>query len=87
MIERLFVYGTLRQPEVQLATYGRLVEGTADALAGYRLEPLAITDAEVVRLSGKAVHQHRPPKQSWCGSDPRDRARAHGSRAGRDRRL
>jgi hypothetical protein len=53
---RLFAYGTLQQREVQLATYGRLLEGTPDALSGYRLEPLTITDPEVVRLSGKAVH-------------------------------
>jgi hypothetical protein len=33
-----------------------LLVGAPDVLAGYRLEPLAITDAEVVRLSGKAVH-------------------------------
>lgn len=52
----LFAYGTLQLSEVQLATFGRPLEGTADALAGYRLEPLAITDAAVVRLSGKAVH-------------------------------
>jgi gamma-glutamylcyclotransferase (GGCT)/AIG2-like uncharacterized protein YtfP len=53
---RLFAYGTLQQREVQLATYGRPLEGTADALSGYRLEPLTITDPDVVRLSGKAVH-------------------------------
>ena len=53
---RLFAYGTLQQREVQLATYGRSVEGIPDVLAGYRLDPLAITDPEVVRLSGKAVH-------------------------------
>lgn len=53
---RLFAYGTLRQRAAQLATYGRLLDGTPDALAGYRLDPLAITDPEVVRLSGKAVH-------------------------------
>ena len=41
---------------MQLATYGRLLEGTPDTLTGYRLEPLAITDPEVVRLSGKALH-------------------------------
>jgi len=52
----LFSYGTLRQSEVQRATYGRLLEGRADALPGYRLAPLAITDPEVVRISGKAVH-------------------------------
>lgn len=52
----LFSYGTLRQPEVQRATYGRLLEGRPDSLAGYRLVPLAISSAEVMRLSGKAVH-------------------------------
>ena len=53
---RLFAYGTLQQREVQLATYGRALDGTPDVLTGYRLEPLTITDPEVVRLSGKAVH-------------------------------
>jgi len=52
----LFAYGTLQQREVQLATYGRPLDGAADALSGYRLDPLTITDPEVVRLSGKAVH-------------------------------
>jgi gamma-glutamylcyclotransferase (GGCT)/AIG2-like uncharacterized protein YtfP len=53
---RLFSYGTLRQPEVQIATYGRLLDGEPDALVGYRLEPVEIDDPDVVRLSGKAVH-------------------------------
>lgn len=53
---RLFSYGTLRQPEVQLATYARLLDGKPDVLTRYRLGPLAISDPEVVRLSGKAVH-------------------------------
>jgi hypothetical protein len=52
----LFSSGTLRQAEVQLATYGRLLEGRPDTLAGFALAPLTITDPEVVRLSGKAVH-------------------------------
>jgi len=52
----LFSYGTLQQTGVQQATYGRLLDGRPDALTGYRLVPLQITDAEVVRLSGKAVH-------------------------------
>jgi hypothetical protein len=52
----LFAYGTLQQPKVQVATFGRLLKGTPDVLTGYRLEPLTITDPKVVRLSGKAVH-------------------------------
>jgi hypothetical protein len=52
----LFSYGTLQQPEVQIANYGRLLPGTPDALNGYRLLPLEITDPHVVEVSGKAVH-------------------------------
>ena len=52
----LFSYGTLQQPEVQLANYGRLVEGQADALPGYILAQLTIENARVVALSGKRVH-------------------------------
>jgi hypothetical protein len=52
----LFSYGTLRQPEVQRGTYGRLLDGRPDALTGYRLAPLTITDPAVVALSGAPVH-------------------------------
>src|SRR5689334_1846665 len=52
----LFSYGTLQLPEVQRATYGRLLEGRPDVLIGYRLVPLAITSPEVVALSGAPVH-------------------------------
>jgi gamma-glutamylcyclotransferase (GGCT)/AIG2-like uncharacterized protein YtfP len=52
----LFSYGTLQQSEVQLANYGRELEGLPDVLAGYKLAPLTITDPHVVAVSGKAVH-------------------------------
>lgn len=52
----LFSYGTLQLPEVQRANYGRLLEGSPDALPGHRLEPVEIDDPEVVRVSGKPVH-------------------------------
>jgi hypothetical protein len=52
----LFSYGTLQDPKVQLATYGRLIEGEPDALRGYVLVKLVIDDPHVVSLSGKAVH-------------------------------
>lgn len=57
----LFSYGTLQQREVQQATYGRQLVGTRDVLSGYRLEPLVIEDAQVVRLSGKPVHMIARP--------------------------
>ena len=65
---RLFAYGTLRQPKVQLATYGRLLVGVPDVLSGYRLEALTITDPDVVRLSGNAVHS-----MARASTDPADR--------------
>ena len=35
--ENLFSYGTLQSEAVQLATFGRRLEGTADRLIGYRV--------------------------------------------------
>jgi hypothetical protein len=52
----LFSYGTLQDPKVQLATYGRLVEEEPDSLAGYVLVDLVIDDPHVVSVSGKEVH-------------------------------
>ena len=52
----LFSYGTLQLPEVQRATYGRLLEGKPDVMIGYRLVPLTITSPEVVALSGEPIH-------------------------------
>src|SRR5690349_10728537 len=52
----LFSYGTLQLPQVQLANYGRRLVGGPDALVGWTLTPLPITDPEVVRVSGLAVH-------------------------------
>jgi hypothetical protein len=52
----LFSYGTLQLPEVQRATYGRLLEGRPDVLVGYRLEPVVISSAEVVGISGLEIH-------------------------------
>ena len=55
-IEMLFSYGTLQQPEVQMATFGRLLSGHQDGLPGYRLSAVAIDDPAVVATSGKTHH-------------------------------
>jgi gamma-glutamylcyclotransferase (GGCT)/AIG2-like uncharacterized protein YtfP len=52
----LFSYGTLQQDDVQLASFGRLLEGEADAMPGYRQSLLEITDPEVIKTSGKRFH-------------------------------
>ena len=54
--EHLFSYDTLQLEAVQLATFGRKLEGQADQLPGYRLSLLQITDAKVLATSGKTHH-------------------------------
>jgi hypothetical protein len=52
----LFSYGTLQDRGVQLANFGRELDGRPDALPGYRLEVLTITAPDVVTVSGSADH-------------------------------
>ena len=52
----LFSYGTLQLREVQIANYGRPLEGKADALVGYRMAVLADRDPHAVRVSGTKTH-------------------------------
>jgi gamma-glutamylcyclotransferase (GGCT)/AIG2-like uncharacterized protein YtfP len=52
----LFSYGTLRQENVQLASFGRLLTGAPDALPGYASTMIEITDPEVVAKSGMKFH-------------------------------
>ncbi len=41
---------------MQLATFGRRLEGRVDALPGYVTVPLEITDPAVIATSGKKFH-------------------------------
>ncbi|WP_228479270.1 gamma-glutamylcyclotransferase family protein [Microbacterium atlanticum] len=52
----LFTYGTLQHPDVQLDTFGRLLDGDDDALPGYTVDYAEIEDRRVVDLSGLSVH-------------------------------
>jgi gamma-glutamylcyclotransferase (GGCT)/AIG2-like uncharacterized protein YtfP len=54
--ELLFSYGTLRQREVQLATFGRELEGRLDAIVGFELDWVTITDPHVISTSGSDHH-------------------------------
>jgi gamma-glutamylcyclotransferase (GGCT)/AIG2-like uncharacterized protein YtfP len=54
--ELLFSYGTLRQPTVQLATFGRKLDGYLDAIIGYELDYVTITDPQVIATSGSDRH-------------------------------
>jgi gamma-glutamylcyclotransferase (GGCT)/AIG2-like uncharacterized protein YtfP len=52
----LFSYGTLRQENVQLASFGRILSGSPDALPGYASTTIEITDPDVVAKSGMKFH-------------------------------
>src|ERR1041385_8795505 len=54
--EFLFSYGTLQLEAVQMATFGRQLAGTGDALEGFELVLLKIEDQTVVAISGTAHH-------------------------------
>jgi gamma-glutamylcyclotransferase (GGCT)/AIG2-like uncharacterized protein YtfP len=54
--ELLFSYGTLRLPEVQRSTFGRELDGRPDAIVGYDLGYVTITDPHVIKTSGSDRH-------------------------------
>lgn len=56
-MEYLFSYGTLQSQSVQMSTFGRKLEGTPDALPGYKIITIAIDDQDFVTTSGTAHHR------------------------------
>lgn len=63
----LFSYGTLQDKAVQQANFGRELKGSSDALPGYVQSLVAITDPEVVAISGNTHHPIVQPS-----SNPKD---------------
>ena len=52
----LFTYGTLQERAVQLATFGRVLEGHVDELVGFEQGLFTVDDPDFVAKSGKARH-------------------------------
>ena len=52
----LFSYGSLQQRNVQLTTFGRLVDGERDALVGFETALVSIKDPRLVTTSGQTDH-------------------------------
>lgn len=52
----LFSYGTLQLKAVQMASFGRILGGEADEMAGWRTEQAEITDPDVLKTSGQRFH-------------------------------
>ncbi len=64
-MEYLFSYGTLRQQNVQLKNFGRLLDGAEDALKKFILKDIEITDKVVLEVSDKKFH----PILSYTGNE------------------
>lgn len=54
--EAIFSYGTLQLDSVQLATFGRLLQGHDDTLDGFSVVTVQIRDPEVLDASGIETH-------------------------------
>ena len=54
----LFSYGTLQQEEIQLATFGRKLNGAKDLLIGYEPSLVKITDVAVAARLGRTHHHN-----------------------------
>ena len=55
MNEYLFSYGTLQKAEVQLQLFGRLLNGSADSLAGYKTSEVEISDEAFLAKGEQSV--------------------------------
>ncbi|MEU9807235.1 gamma-glutamylcyclotransferase family protein [Mycobacterium sp. NPDC050853] len=68
--ELLFSYGTLQQPEVQRATFGQELEGQGDAIVGFDLDYVTITDPHVIATSGNDRHPILRPSATAAAEVP-----------------
>lgn len=68
--ELLFSYGTLQLPEVQRSTFGRELDGRPDAIVGYDLDYVTITDPHVVAVSGSDRHPILRPSDAQDAAVP-----------------
>lgn len=60
----LFSYGTLQYKSVQLASFGRELNGRADELPGYVRGRIPIDDPEVVAGTGETHYFNAEPSQN-----------------------
>lgn len=56
MGEYLFSYGTLQKEKVQIELFGRKLIGTKDAVRGFKISTIVISDESVVSKSEQSLH-------------------------------
>ena len=68
-MQLIFSYGSLREERVQLSTFGRRLEGWADAVVGYERSSVINDDPETVAFSGTREHANLVPAESGARVD------------------
>ncbi|MGH3956599.1 gamma-glutamylcyclotransferase family protein [Mycobacterium sp. D16R24] len=68
--ELLFSYGTLQQADVQRATFGHELDGHTDAIVGFDLDYVIITDPHVIATSGSDRHPILRPSADTSAEVP-----------------
>lgn len=63
----VFSYGSLQEDRVQLATFGRLLDGRRDELIGFELALVPIDPARLAAFPGKTHHGN----VAWSGRPDR----------------
>ncbi|WP_367606730.1 gamma-glutamylcyclotransferase family protein [Legionella sp. W05-934-2] len=54
--EKIFSYGTLQYESVQIANFGRKLNGSKDILSKFELSTLEIQNPNVIAASGENIH-------------------------------
>ncbi|MBI4909289.1 MAG: gamma-glutamylcyclotransferase [Acidobacteria bacterium] len=62
--ELLFSYGTLQRKDIQIATFGRELDGREDALSGYALASVPIHDPEAAAAIGETHYSNAEPSSN-----------------------
>jgi len=57
MKEYLFSYGTLQKEKVQIDLFGRILQGSGDALRGYSISTIEIKDEAFLSKGEEKYHQ------------------------------
>lgn len=55
-VEKIFSYGTLQFEHVQIANFGRKLNGHKDSLSKFKQTDIEIKDSDVVATSGNHIH-------------------------------
>jgi gamma-glutamylcyclotransferase (GGCT)/AIG2-like uncharacterized protein YtfP len=55
-VSLLFSYGTLQKKDIQLATFGRQLNGREDAIRGFALRTVPVVDPKIRALTGESTH-------------------------------